>query len=885
MKKRVHEISKEFDIPSKELIKKFEEIGVVVKSHNSSVDDKDVEALKQLLERERLKTEVKPKTILRKRKDTVSESQVEQIPNQPVQPVEQAPLPTLESRQPDQQSPITEQIAEKETSPLKQKPDEIKPEPKEKEATVEIDKQKQTLKTEQPQKQIQIDLKQSQEMITQESTIQTTSIGQQNPPADTQTPVLASQRESDQQIIDEQQVKQAKKAPKQTLELVPPEKGKVKIKSEKGGAFIKKKILSKLKTNIAEEIDLLQDNKDDEPNVEDIEYYRKKVQVPRKQKHEKPTQEIIKTQAIQQKKAIKIEDRITVSKLSQLVGVKASEIIKRLITLGVMAGINDVIDADTASLVIKDIGFDVAIKQEESIEQTIEKELDPPEKLKLRPPVITVMGHVDHGKTTLLDAIRSTKVAEGEAGGITQHIGAYRITIDSKTVVFIDTPGHEAFTAMRARGAKVTDIVVLVVAADDGVMPQTIEAIDHAKAAGVPIVVAINKIDKSEAQPQRVMQQLSEYGLVPEQWGGNTLYAMVSAKKKTGINELLELILLQAEMLELKANPDKNAKATIIETRMEKGFGVVATAIVKEGTMTKGDYIVYGTHYNKVKTLLDDNGSIIQSAGPSIPVEIIGFESIPEVGDTILAVKDEDTALKIVEQRQARFRSSEPVKKAKVSLEDIYKKIEEGSIKELSILIKCDVMGSLGAIKDALEKLSREDIKVKIIHAGIGGITENDVMLAAASNSIIIGFNVRPDTRAIQLANTQNIQIKTYNIIYDLIDDVKKALSGLLKPITKEQTLGRAKVLETFKISKVGMIAGSVVLDGKVERGANVRVIRDGIVVYESRVSSLKRFKDDVKEVDKGFECGIGIEKFNDIKKNDELEVYRIVKEEVVDKV
>ncbi|MGC8755886.1 MAG: translation initiation factor IF-2 [bacterium] len=874
MKKRVYEIAKEFNLQYKDLIKKFEEIGVTVKSHNSAVEEKDVEALKQLLEKERSKTAVKPKTILRKRKETTVETPVAQAPPQPVQIIEETKQPSEEKKEQKEQISTHEQVTESPATPDNQPTATISPSPEEKAIVTEEETHARAIEIEQTHREEGIGAQQPQQEPIP-TVVQGEESGISLETRQTQTP----EKQEMQPVKEEQEDKQAKKALRPPIELIPPEKGKGKIKSEKGGAFIKRKFLSKMKTNIAEEIDLLHDSAEEEPVVENIEYYRKKAQPPHKQRHDKPAQKDFKPQVVQQKKTIRIEDKITVSKLSQLAGVKASEIIKRLITLGIMAGMNDVIDADTASLVIKDIGFDVTVKQEESIEERIEKEVDPPEKLKPRPPVITVMGHVDHGKTTLLDAIRATKVAEGEAGGITQHIGAYKITIDNRVVVFLDTPGHEAFTAMRARGAKVTDIVVLVVAADDGVMPQTIEAIDHAKAAGVPIVVAINKIDKPEAQPQRVMQQLSDYGLVPEQWGGNTLYAQISAKKKTGINELLELILLQAEMLELKANPDKNAKATIIETSMKKGFGVVATAIVKEGTLKRGDYIVYGTNYNKVKTLLDDNGNVIQSAGPSIPVEIIGFESIPEVGDVILAVNDEDTAMKIIEQRRARQQVSEPVKKAKISLEDIYRKIEEGSIKELPILLKCDVMGSLGAIKDALENLSGEEVKINIIHAGIGGITENDVMLAIASNSIIIGFNVRPDTRATQLANTHNVQIKTYNIIYDLIDDVKKALSGLLKPVTKELVIGRAKVLETFKISKVGVIAGSIVLDGKVERGANVRVIRDGVVVYDSKIGSLRRFKDDVKEVDKGFECGIGIEKFNDIKKNDELEVYRIVKE------
>lgn len=868
MKKRVHEIAKELDLSFKDLTKKFEEIGISVKSHNSSVEEKDFEALKQLLKKEKEKTEVKPKTILRKKKEAV-------LPEQEV------PAAVQTGADAKQHVPLQEEkekagVPGKDVSKTERHGAE-EPADNRSAASVKAIKhetaavQKEAVQEAQVRKPAQAEHKE----ITPEERTQSAPLHGAGQAAVKEQPHAGEAQG--------QETEESKKPLKRPVEVLPPEegKGKGKIKSEKGGAFIKKKILSRIKTDLSEEIDLLQESKEDETILENVTTYPKKIQPPHKQqKHEKPPQGNVKAPVVQQKKIVKIDDKMTVSKLSQLMGVKASEIIKRLIALGVMAGINDTIDADTASLVIKDIGFEVTLKQEESPEETLDKEKDTPEQLKSRPPVVTVMGHVDHGKTTLLDAIRATKVAEGEAGGITQHIGAYKIVIDKKTVVFLDTPGHEAFTAMRARGAKVTDIVVLVVAADDGAMPQTIEAIDHAKAAGVPILVAINKIDKPEAQPQRVMQQLSDYGLVPEQWGGNTLYAMISAKKKTGINEMLELILLQAEMLELKANPDKKAKATIIETRMEKGFGVVATAIVREGTLKKGDYIVYGAHYNRIKTLLDDNGNVIPSAGPAMPVEIIGFESLPEVGDVLLSVDDEDMASSITEHRLSQQQASEPVKRTKVSLEDIYKKIEEGSIKELPVLLKCDVMGSLGAIRDAIAGLTEENVKVKIIHAGIGGINESDVMLAAASNGIIIGFNVRPDAKAVQIANTQNIEIKTYNIIYELIDDIKKALTGLLKPVIKEKSLGRAKVLEVFKISKVGAIAGSMVTDGKIERGAQVRVVRDGTVVYESRIGSLKRFKEDVKDVDKGFECGIGIEKFNDLKKNDELEVYRMEKED-----
>ncbi len=868
MRKRVNEVAKELNLTNKELLQRFNDLGVPVKSHSSMVEDKDIEALKQSLSKAKSREEGRPKTILRKKKDTASQApetqQQTSVPRQVTTEAGEARPLEKEHAETKRTQPVTEVTPDVRSSPTPEHPSA---------AETASEAEKRTVVHEQPVSPIRQGEK-AQAPHEKSS--------DHRPPEQAEQAAAAQHPPQPQAAKTQQEAAGAKKQEKPALETA--DSGiKTKLKSEKGGAFIKKKILSKIKTDMAEEIDLLEENKEDETILQNVVTYTKKTSPQHRQRHERAPDAGTRQPATapKQKKAVRIEDRMTVSALSQVMGVKATEIIKRLIALGIMAGINDVIDAETSSLIVKDIGFEVSMKQEPSPEALLNEAADPPEKLRLRPPVVTVMGHVDHGKTTLLDAIRASKVAEGEVGGITQHIGAYTVNIDKKQIVFLDTPGHEAFTEMRARGAKVTDIVVLVVAADDGVMPQTIEAIDHAKAAGVPMLVAINKIDKPEAQPQKVMQQLSDQGLVPEQWGGNTLYAMISAKKKTGINELLELILLQSEIMELKVNPDKRAKVTLIETRMDRGFGVIATGIVREGTLKKGDYIIYGPNYNRVKTLLNDSGNVITSAGPSMPVEIIGFESLPEVGDVIFAVEEEETARKVRDHRISQQQLVPAAKKVKVSLEDIYKKIEEGSIKELPVLLKCDVMGSLGAIRDAVGGLTHQDVKVRIIHSGIGGINESDVMLAAASEGIIIGFNVRPDAKAVQLAGTNNIEIKTYNIIYDLIEDIKKALTGLLKPVIKEKAIGRARVLEIFKISKVGVIAGSMVVDGKIERGANVRIIREGVVVYESKIGSLKRFKEDVRDVDKGFECGIGIEKFNDLKKNDELEVFRMEKEEI----
>jgi len=543
--------------------------------------------------------------------------------------------------------------------------------------------------------------------------------------------------------------------------------------------------------------------------------------------------------------------------------------------LGVLVNINQLIDTDVASLVASEFSYEV---EKISLERQdlLERKEDLPEQLKPRPPVVTIMGHVDHGKTMLLDSIRKTNVVGGEAGGITQHIGAYDVELENGHVVFIDTPGHEAFTAMRARGAQVTDVVVLVVAADDGMMPQTKEAIDHARAAKVPIVVAINKIDKATANPEKVKKELSEYGLLPEQWGGNILVAEVSAKQKTGIKELLDLILLQAEVLELRANPEKYARGVIIESKLDKGRGPVATLLVQEGTLKTGDAFLAGSHYGRVRAMLNDKGQKIKEARPSTPVEVVGFTDIPEAGETFIVVSEERMAKQISLHRQEKIREKELSKLSKVSLEELYDKIKKGEVKELNVIIKADVQGSIEAVKEALKKLSTEEVKVHILHDAIGGITETDVNLASASNAIIIGFNVRPGVKAQFLAEQEQVDIRTYSVIYDAITDIKNALEGLLEPTYKEHILGRAQVIQVFNIKKVGTVAGSVVTDGKVVKGSHARLLRDNVVVYDGRISSLRRFKDDTKDCNQGLECGIGIENFNDIKLGDIIESYEM---------
>ncbi len=580
------------------------------------------------------------------------------------------------------------------------------------------------------------------------------------------------------------------------------------------------------------------------------------------------------------KRVIKIVDAISVADLSQRIGVKAGDLIKKLMSLGIMATVNQLIDIDAVSLVAQDYDYEVesvAVQEESLIEPGAGEEAG--EELKHRAPVVTVMGHVDHGKTSLLDAIRKTNVVEGEAGGITQHIGAYHVHLDRGDVTFLDTPGHEAFTAMRARGAKATDIVILVVAADDGVMPQTIEAINHARAANVPIIVAINKIDLPQADAKRIKQELTQYGLVAEEWGGDTIFMEVSAKKRINIKELLEMILLQSEVLELKANPDAGAKGVVVEAKLDKGRGPVSTVLIQNGTLRVGDAIVTGIHYGRIRAMISDWGKRINEAGPSMPIEILGLSGVPQAGDAFVTVKDEATAKQIAAIRQRKSVEKDRMKTAKVSLEDLYDKINRGEVKELNLVIKADVQGSIEALKETLGKLSTDAVKLKVIHSAVGGISEGDVMLASASNAIVIGFNVRPEPKAQALAEKESVDLRLYTIIYNLVDEIKNAMEGLLAPVVREEALGRAEIRDVFRITKVGPVAGCFVTDGKAVRGAKVRLIRDNVVVYEGKLGSLKRFKEDVKEVASGYECGMTIEGYNDIKAGDIIELYTLREE------
>lgn len=572
---------------------------------------------------------------------------------------------------------------------------------------------------------------------------------------------------------------------------------------------------------------------------------------------------------------IEFTNSMTVGQLAEELGKETAEIIKKLMMLGVMATINQELDKDTVELIASEYGVpveEVIILEETELEK-YEVE-DKEEDMQVRPPVVTIMGHVDHGKTTLLDSIRKTKVVEGEAGGITQHIGAYQIEENGKKITFLDTPGHAAFTMMRARGAEVTDTTILVVAADDGVMPQTVEAINHAKAAEVPIIVAVNKIDKPTANPDRVMQELTEHGLVPEAWGGETIFVPLSAKTGEGIDELIEMILLVSEVGELKANPNRAAKGTVIEAELDKGRGSVATLLVQTGTLQVGDPIVVGNTFGRVRAMVNDIGRRVKTAGPSTPVEITGLNDVPNAGDQFLVFKDEKTARQVGEARASKQLDEQRSDKAKLSLDDLFEQIKQGEVKDINLIVKADVQGSAEALTAALQKIEVEGVKVKIIHTGVGAITESDIILASASNAIVIGFNVRPDGNAKSTAETENVDIRLHRIIYKVIDEIEAAMKGMLDPEYEEKVIGQVEVRQTFKVSKIGTIAGGYVTEGTITRDSGIRLIRDGVVIFEGEVDVLKRFKDDVKEVSQGYECGITIKKYNDIREGDVLESF-----------
>ena len=889
---RVYELARELNIKNKELLEKLSKMAIKVSSHMSSLDDEAVARVKANLLGNKTDvvevTRIKP-TVIRRRKKIV-----------PVETTPEKEVP-LEKISPPEKITTDEQPSEK---AIEEKAPTVEPDLKKAEKPEKIKKKAAEKEMAEEKAALAKDEK------IDEAVQKTVSVEDEKKPK--QPPV-------------------AKKAETATFPKgIKPKKGKKKLKKETPAKIIKiaapheEKLpetepqVEKLKTKVEKppkiekkgpisekvQIDLpstekkkgKKDKKQEEP-VKDKKFFKKKISFrkkevvegadlyPKQHRGRKIRKAAAKSKAAVQaqkpqitipkaiKRRIKIDDAIVLADLAKRMGIKANEMIKALMDMGVMATVNQTIDFDTASLIATEFNYEVERASfEEEVILKVGK--DDPDKLIGRPPVVTIMGHVDHGKTSLLDVIRKTKVTEIEAGGITQHIGAYYVSTDKGQIVFLDTPGHEAFTAMRARGAKVTDIVVLVVAADDGVMPQTVEAINHSKAAGVPIIVAINKIDKANADPERVKREIAELGLAPEEWGGDTIFVNVSAKINQGIEELLEMILLQAELMELKANPDKFAQGNVVEAKIDSGRGPVATLLVREGTLHTGDAIVCGIHHGKVRALLNDRGKHIEAAGPSIPVEVLGLTGVPNAGDEFIALADDKSAKQVSLHRIQKQRSKDLSKTSRLSLEKLFEQIEEGETKKLNLIIKADVHGSIEALRDSLAKLSNNEVKINVIHAATGTIIESDVSLAAVSDAIIIGFNVRPSTKVQTLANEENVDMRFYNIIYNVIKDIKNAILGLMKSTYEERILGRAEVREVFHVPKIGTIAGCYVTDGKIERGQLVRLIRDGIVSCEGKISSLRRFKEDAKEVQSGYECGIGIENFNDIKLGDIIECY-----------
>jgi translation initiation factor IF-2 len=835
-KVRVYELAKELGVENKELITRLEKFGIAVKAPSSSLEEADAERVRRefaLGERDAIVEKRVKRTVIRRRavRQDVPKAGEEPPAETSSEPEEKGEEAKEEPPKTPEETAPTAVIPEEEAGPVEGTEKERKeakavPEKKPRRTSAVIVRQavKKELKAEPPEQKVA-------------------------PPAEE-----ASKPPQDIEFDAEKE----KKAPtKPSHKIKKPVEVHVGEEDRRKKTFFKQRFDKKGKRSRRGKAD----------EEEERRSWKEEKVIPTTRIR---TTEITTPKAI--KRRVKVEDAIKVSDLAKKMGIKAGELISKLVSLGMMVTINQSIDIDAATLVAAEFGYQVESAGVE-YEDIVHREEPLPANLKPRAPVVTIMGHVDHGKTSLLDVIRETNVIEGESGGITQAIGAYHVHVKEKDIVFLDTPGHEAFTAMRARGAQVTDVVVLVVAADDGVMDQTVEAINHSRAAGVPIIIAVNKIDKPNADPERIKQQLSEYELVPEAWGGDTIYAEVSAKQKTGIEELMELILLQADIMELKADPDRLARGVVIEAELDRGRGPVTTVIVQEGTLREGDAIVSRMEYGRVRAMIDDTGRRVGEAGPSMPVEVVGFSGVPQVGMDFVCVEDDKKARIISDHWLRKERERELTRTSKITLEQLYERIQEGA-KELNVIIKADVQGSVEALSDALLKLSTDDVKLKLVHSSAGAVTETDVMLASASDAVIIGFKVRPDARVSEIIEREGVSVKLYDVIYDAIADVKNAMEGLLEPIYEETVQGRAEVLQVFKVSKVGTIAGGRVTDGKITRNARLRLLRDGVVIHDGTFQSLKRFKDDVKEVSSGFECGIGIEGFNDIREGDIIEAY-----------
>jgi len=874
-KVRVHQLAKELGMSSKELIEKLKELEIPVKSPSSSLDERQVMLVKEFLE----PVEVPVKEVIpEESKEEKKEERKEKVETLQVEVQKEEKTEIVEEPERKEETVSTLSVKAEETEVKEEKREEERKEEKKEERGRRRTSDVRILSPEELAKRRRRRRRPFRREEKGEERRETRPRKRDR----FRKPEREEKKKAVTEKVTREQLEKLVASTKEARE-------KEKTKSEKG-------LLAERKREQKE----LEDQKKFEELMRRIEEKNRAKRKKRKKKKkeeqvtEVPFEELSEEEQLQRlieeeerARTVVIPEVISVREFAEKLGVDPTQLLQDLIALGKFVTINQPIDFETAAKVAEK--YDKVVKlegaeEEEVLEKELEETPDREEDLKPRPPIITVMGHVDHGKTTLLDYIRNTRVTEREAGGITQHIGASVVEVDTsegkKTLVFLDTPGHEAFTAMRARGAQVTDIAVLVVAADDGVMPQTVEAINHAKAAGVPIIVAINKIDKPGANPERVKQELTQYGLIPEDWGGDTIMVPVSAKTGEGVDELLEMIALQAELMELKANPDKPARGVVLEAKLDKKRGPVATLLVQSGTLRVGDAIVAGLYAGKVRAMFDDKGNPVKEAGPSIPVEVLGLDGVPLAGDKFVVVKDEKTARKIAEKRQELARESALEKEKKISLEELFSQMQAGEVKELNVVLKADAQGSIEAIRKSLEELSTDEVKVKIIHAGVGPITENDVMLAAASNAIVIGFNVRPDSAARKAAEREKVDVRTYRVIYDIVDEVKKAMQGLLAPEEKEVYLGSAEVRATFKIPKVGTVAGCYVKDGVIRRNAMVRLVRDGVVVYEGRIASLKRFKDDVREVQAGYECGVGLENFNDIKVGDVIECYTVEKVE-----
>jgi translation initiation factor IF-2 len=888
---RVYELARDLNMTNKVLLEKLKEIGLPIKSHMSSLEEEKIDAIKAAISgvdpADVEVTRIKPNVIRRRKRaatkpdiEPIEGSAEEQDMQEAAKDQEAAEKPPVEKGEADiaDDKVVAEIVSTKKTSPKKSKKrseketetadmppaedvEESDAEPSvdvidlsEKKSAAEEAEDKSAQKKQKPAKKTKKQKKEKPAKIIKlpvtpiEKPVEEEVVLKESDQKDTGKPDrIAKDVEA---LAKEENEKEKKGLSKK--------KPSEAVKDKK---FFKKKISFRSK-EVVEGEDLYAGE-------------RTRVKKARKAAKSKSTKgmktQITVPKAI--KRRIKIDETIILSDLAKRMGIKANEMIKQLLMLGVMTTVNQTIDFDTASLVASEFNYELekASFEEETVMQM---EIDVPENLAYRPPVVTIMGHVDHGKTSLLDVIRKTNVTEAEAGGITQHIGAYHVSTENGQIVFLDTPGHEAFTAMRARGAQVTDIVVLVVAADDGVMPQTTEAINHAKAANVPLIVAINKIDKANANPERVQRELAEHGLLSEEWGGETIFVHVSAKQRTGINELLEMILLQSEVLELKADPEKRARGHVIEAKLDSGRGPVATVLIKEGTLRSGESIVCGVQYGKVRAMLNDRSMQVESAAPSMPVAVLGLSGVPQAGDELVAIADEKSAKQVSTYRSQKQRAKELARSSRMSLEGLFEKLTQEDVKELNIIIKADVHGSIEALKDSLTKLSTEEVVIRVVHSATGTITESDVSLAAVSSAIILGFNVRPSGKVHDLATEENVDMRFYDVIYDAIKDIKNAIVGMMDSTFEERVLGRADVRQVFHVPKIGAIAGSYVTDGKIERGQKIRLLRDGIIIQDGKISSLRRFKDDVKEVQTGYECGIGIENYNDIKVGDVLECY-----------